>query len=375
MADKNPYGLRNADIENLDLSEFAKDFSADELAAVRAGLLQKRQQQQEQFNALPVFDQAKIYAGEKFGEVKKAVEDNPELLLGVLAGKAALDVGSSAVEKTKSLYDRMINKPSDSLGAPTPQTAPQTTPAATTEIPSVEAAAQQAAQQAAAEGKIKTGKAGGSITPQEGAILEGEASGKVKAEVSDVVKGPVVPKAPVDVPEGRIASYPNPKRNKQGKDVIGQGGWHWYQGQMGPEAEKQWLTQFGRTNQTYADVKQAIKEGRLQGAEVKEGKGGSFPREATVPNYIRGSAPVEAMARTGLGALGIMPVAKKIQEGDYKGALNELIPAMAMISPSLSLAASPLYTSDEEIAILKKAEQGRKVGAGRGIAPPSAYMR
>jgi hypothetical protein len=46
-----------------------------------------------------------------------------------------------------------------------------------------------------------------------------------------------------------------------------------------------------------------------------------------------------------------------------------------MIDPRISLALSPLYTSDEEIAILKKAEQGRKAGAGRGIAPPSAYMR
>jgi len=373
MADKNPYGLRNADIENLDLSEFAKDFSADELAAVRANLLQKRQQQQEQFNALPVFDQAKIYAGEKFGEVKKAVEDNPELLLGVLAGKAALDVGSSAVEKTKSLYDRMINKPSDSLGAPTPQTQM----AAETFTPEKVPTTEQETQKIVEQGKIKTGKAGGSISPIDATIESNVITGQQVSNVTEKV-GKAPPeklKAPVDVPEGRIASYPNPKRNKQGKDVIGQGGWHWYQGQMGPEAEKQWLTQFGRTNQTYADVKQAIKEGRLQGAEVKEGKGGSFPREATVPNYIRGSAPVEAMARTGLGALGIMPVAKKIQEGDYKGALNELIPAMAMISPSLSLAASPLYTSDEEIAILKKAEQGRKVGAGRGIAPPSAYMR
>ena len=210
MADKNPYGLRNADIENLDLSEFAKDFSEDELAAVRAGLLQKRQQQQEQFNALPVFDQAKIYAGEKFGEVKKAVEDNPELLLGVLAGKAALDVGSSTVEKTKSLYDRMINKPSDSLGAPQPQPAP----AAKTEIPSVEAAAQEAAQQAAAEGKIKTGKAGGSISAQDAAILSNVESGQQVSNVTETVgkapptkpKKAVVPsfKTAADIPEGMV---------------------------------------------------------------------------------------------------------------------------------------------------------------------------
>lgn len=186
---------------------------------------------------------------------------------------------------------------------------------------------------------------------------------------------PAKVKAPVVPVDDRIPSYPNPKRNKLAGDVIGQGGWHWYQGQLGPEAEANWLRTYGRTNQPYSEVKQAVKEGRLTGAEVKEGKGGAFPREATVPSYIRGSASLEAMARTGLGALGIMPVAQKIKEKDYKGALNELIPAMAMISPSMSLAMSPLYTSEEEIATLKKAEQARKVGAGRGIAPPSDYMR
>ncbi len=410
MADKNPYGLRNADIENLDLSEFAKDFSADELAAVRAGLLQKRQQQQEQFNSLPVFDQAKIYAGEKFGEVKKAVEDNPELLLGVLAGKAALDVGSSAVQKTKSLYDRMINKPSDSLGAPTPQTAPQTTPAATTEIPSVEAAAQQAAQQAAAEGKIKTGKAGGSITPQEGAILEGETAGKVKAEVSDIVgKAGKAIKPNFDKPlfEDRAV------KQAVKAEVKGISG-----------AEKQYLNMLGYDSKNPTSAKslqalQAWEQVKLEafgGIPPKSKPTGGLPTmhpeyqryvQSNVTNFppevqsqlgknysasaIReadklikegvplskqaGMAPIEGMARTGLAALGAIPVVQKLSQGDFKGALNEAIPASAMIDPRISLALSPLYTSDEEIAILKKAEQGRKVGAGRGIAPPSAYMR
>lgn len=201
---------------------------------------------------------------------------------------------------------------------------------------------------------------------------------------------PITPATPAPsavepvVPEGRIPNYMEFKKkksgsleykNKQGSDVIGKGGWNWYQGQMGPEAEKNWLQTFGRTNQTTRDVQQAMKEGRLKGPEVVEGRGGSFKRETTVPEYIRGSAPVETIARTGLAALGILPVAKKIKEGDYKGALNELIPASAMIDPRISLALSPLYTSDEEIKILKEAEQKRKVGAGRGIAPPSDYLR
>jgi hypothetical protein len=114
-------------------------------------------------------------------------------------------------------------------------------------------------------------------------------------------------KAVAETPEGRIPAYANPKRNKQGKDVIGQGGWHWYQGQMGPEAEKNWLSTFGRTNQSYADVKQAMKEGRLKGPDVVEGKGGAFPRETHVPNYVKGNASIKGLAglAASIGLLGM----------------------------------------------------------------------
>ena len=123
---------------------------------------------------------------------------------------------------------------------------------------------------------------------------------------------------PVEIPEGRIPNYMTGKKdkngkiieynNKQGKDVIGKGGWNWYQGQMGPEAETNWLNQFGRTNQTYKDVTQAVKEGRLTGAVVNEkGQGGKFPREPHVPNYIKGNVDIGMMAGIlatgGIGAL------------------------------------------------------------------------
>ena len=123
---------------------------------------------------------------------------------------------------------------------------------------------------------------------------------------------------PVEIPEGRIPNYMTGKKdkngkiieynNKQGKDVIGKGGWNWYQGQMGPEAETNWLNQFGRTNQTYKDVTQAVKEGRLTGAVVNEkGQGGKFPREPHVPNYIKGNVDMGMMAGIlatgGIGAL------------------------------------------------------------------------
>jgi hypothetical protein len=131
-------------------------------------------------------------------------------------------------------------------------------------------------------------------------------------EIKESVKPSAVTKEGVPVPEGRIPNYMEFKtkkggtkefKNKQGSDVIGKGGYNWYQGQMGPEAEVNWLRTFGRTNQSYGDVVQAIKEGRLQGPIVNEaGKGGSFAREPHVPNYIKGNASLGAMAGTGITA-------------------------------------------------------------------------
>jgi hypothetical protein len=127
-----------------------------------------------------------------------------------------------------------------------------------------------------------------------------------------------------NAPEGRLPSAPNPKKTNKllPSDVIGQGGWHWYQGQMGPEAEAEWLRQFGRTNQSYADVKQAVKEGRLAGPVVPEGKkGGAFPRETTVPNYIKGAIKPEMalnLAGNAIGAVGLGQAFKQAQKtGDW----------------------------------------------------------
>jgi hypothetical protein len=47
----------------------------------------------------------------------------------------------------------------------------------------------------------------------------------------------------------------------------------------------------------------------------------------------------------------------------------------ALTGPLGMLASQTLGTSPEDLKILRAAEQARKVGAGRGIAPPSAYKR
>ena len=201
-------------------------------------------------------------------------------------------------------------------------------------------------------------------------------------------------------PEGRLPSAPNPKKSNKlmPGDVVGQGGWHWYKGQMGPEAEENWLRAFGRTNVSESEVRQAMKEGRLPSAVVQNGRGGSFPREATVPNYIKGRASLGGILSTAAGA-GLMATAGS-QEG------QEAMKRAASAIRDLGVSPDMLMSKGEELGRLGNAyvnagnqnyraelqqqiavEQDPKrlnqlirelqktgtVGGGRGVAPPSSY--
>jgi hypothetical protein len=99
MADPKPYHLRNVDIEGLDLSKHEKDFSPEELAAVKQALIATRDEHVANYEALPVMTKAGIYANEKFGQVGNYVEENPESLilapLAVAGAKKVLDVSKS----------------------------------------------------------------------------------------------------------------------------------------------------------------------------------------------------------------------------------------------------------------------------------------
>jgi len=204
--------------------------------------------------------------------------------------------------------------------------------------------------------------------------------------------------------EDRLPSAPNPKKSNKllPTDVIGQGGWHWYQGQMGPQAEENWLRQFGRTNQSYADVKQAMKEGRLPGPVVPEGKkGGAFPREATVPGYIKGAAAPGALAPLAAlaGALGIAgtpeaqaAMAKAASAIKDIGVSPDIVQGkgeeLGRLGSAYVSAGNPSYraqllaqlkneTNPDRYRILVEEYQkaGGNVAGGRGVAPPAAYMR
>ena len=202
---------------------------------------------------------------------------------------------------------------------------------------------------------------------------------------------PATPPAtpPVEIPEGRIPNYMTGKKdkngkiieynNKQGKDVIGKGGWNWYQGQMGPEAETNWLHQFGRTNQTYRDVTQAVKEGRLVGAQVNEkGQGGKFPREPHVPNYIKGSTNLQmlgGLAGAGIGGLAAYEAYKHGQEtGDYSN-LGQLGMDLALMPKGAGAIPYMLATHTGELNANEKEELAKRrkmpMTISKSIPPPS----
>lgn len=192
-----------------------------------------------------------------------------------------------------------------------------------------------------------------------------------------------------EIPEGRIPNYMTGKKdkngkiieynNKQGKDVIGKGGWNWYQGQMGPEAEINWLHQFGRTNQTYRDVTQAIKEGRLVGAQVNEkGQGGKFPREPHVPNYIKGSTNLQmlgGLAGAGIGGLAAYEAYKHGQEtGDYSN-LGQLGMDLALMPKGAGAIPYMLASHTGELNANEKEELAKRrkmpMTISKSVPPPS----
>ena len=116
-------------------------------------------------------------------------------------------------------------------------------------------------------------------------------------------------------PEGELPTA-NRKTNKLlPTDVIGQGGWHWFKGQGGDRAE--WERVYGRTNQPYSRVVSDVKGGLLSVPPPVEGKkGGTIPREPTVPNYIKGGAGIAPMAGMALMAPALLYAQQQAQQGN-----------------------------------------------------------
>jgi hypothetical protein len=117
MADPKPYHLKNIDVENLDLSQHEKDFTPEELAAVKQALIATRNEHVANYEALPMLDKAGIYAQEKFGQVGNFIDQNPEL--AILAPLAAIGT-KATVDKGREIFGSLREKmaaplPDDSL--------------------------------------------------------------------------------------------------------------------------------------------------------------------------------------------------------------------------------------------------------------------
>lgn len=276
-------------------------------------------------------------------------------------------------------------------------------------VPSVSPAAVQApAAVAPVPGQVQPPVAVAPVEPVVPSVTEAVATGQntnqaVKQEVAGMIDNNVskrtrrtaaqiekdLAESFAKAPQGMRPAAPA-KTNKLPGDIIGQGGWHWYEGQMGPQAQEAWLREFGRTNQPYQRVVEAVKEGRLPvPAPVDGKKGGSFPRQEYVPEYIRGSSSLAGIANLGLNALGLAGLAQAFKEakqtGDYSdvglGALGQIV---ANIAPKAGIGLSlmaPSEVAPGTIYPIPKTKKEREelyektVGAGRGIAPPSMYQR
>jgi hypothetical protein len=109
--------------------------------------------------------------------------------------------------------------------------------------------------------------------------------------------------------------------------------------------------------------------------------GGSFGTPKYIPEYIKGGATPGGM--TGAAAMALTPflIKPSIEAAIQSGKEGDTGMAASHLSNLLNLhplgmVANTLFgNSPEELQTLREAEQRKKVGAGRGVAPPSAYRR
>lgn len=328
------------------------------------------------------YPEASVPADNKGAAAAKSVEQNVEQSLAsqadrlaqlkerVLAGKQA---GLGSPVQTQPTY----NVPT----ADVPQIAAQ--PSAPVQPPAQPApvAIEAPAVPSAAEA-VATGQSPSKAVQIDVAQQLDEASGvtgrvrRTKAQIEQAMK-----EAFAKAPEGMLPSAPA-KTNKWPGDVIGQGGWHWFEGQGGTPEE--WTRLYGRTNQPYQRVVTDVKGGVLGVPPKPEGaKGGTVPRQEYVPEYIKGAASPAMLLNVAANALGVAGLANAYKEGKKTGdwsnlGLGVIDQILSNVAPKAGLAMSLMAPGslnvgeDQEIA---KRQYEQKVGAGRGVAPTSAYQR
>jgi len=201
------------------------------------------------------------------------------------------------------------------------------------------------------------------------------------------------------VPKTRGAIAINPAT---GEKFIGPGGYNWFASQVGhEEAPQRWKEQYGEVNVPHKQVQADYAATRYPPTPetIRANMGGAAGVPEFIPKYIKGAASPSALATTAvvsalpalaaaayhkykgneaavdasiqeakdsLKSLATMPydVSKAASKGDF-GPLKDMLMSM---NPG-SLLFNETSKNDEEI--LKKMIYKEKVGAGRGIAPPT----
>lgn len=206
---------------------------------------------------------------------------------------------------------------------------------------------------------------------------------------------------PVAPPQGMKEQY---KKSKS--QPIGPGGYNWFASQVGHEAAPaRWAEQYGEMNVPHAQVQREFSETRYPPKPNPTGAktGGAFGSPKYIPEYIKGNASLGGMAAT-MGAAAIPALAaagyhayqgnKEKVNAELKDAWNSMKSVVTMpvdvakaagkgdfgpfkdllmsINPG-TLLMNEANKRDE--SAIQRMIQAEKVGAGRGIAPPSAYQR
>jgi hypothetical protein len=200
-----------------------------------------------------------------------------------------------------------------------------------------------------------------------------------------------------------------PNYNKTKKAPIGPGAYNWLAGQEGPKAPEVWKNLVGEKNMPYNEFMEKVKpvyEGYIGSYGEPDpfkqvAKPGEYKRPSMVPENIRGSSNLKGLAGLA-GTAGLLMAGTTPESKAAMARASEAIKDIG-ISPEAILrgkgdelgrmgnayvsAGNPNYLRELQYQIgIEKDPQRKDVllrefqkiggsGAGRGIAPPSAYMR
>ena len=424
MDDK--YYLRKANLDELDLSKYEGDFSQEELNAVKKTLAEQQKMHQEGFDKLPFTERAKYHAA----DAMSFVEQNPESFLAVPAAASLLAAGNAAVNQVPkvaktisgSLRDFMKDKYGDD-GLLANQQADKA-------IKQANMSAKEATSLQTPTGVDTTTNVGKGIgADDQNLVAKSEQNKALKTAAKEVGASDVRQftrdaSGNIKYPEGMSPSgragaeafakqFPDLAKQLEGKGqfaILGAG-----------SGDNSLYNTYGA--QTRKDIIQEVNQGKLAGPHggnegpynkvltpainavppttplgaelqrlrVEQPQGGTHgPLGTSVAvkdgSLIRGKNQLPGALKAGGSAALLMAIADAAnaaqegtaaaKKGDKQMALGYATDLAGALTGPLGMIASQVFgTSPEDLKILRAAEQGRKVGGGRGIAPPTAYSR